>query len=64
MIDRKTDLVIQIPPKIVIDAYTGIEKSGLLKKFEDSVIKGSSLDTSKPDVGFINPETSLKLVKH
>ena len=61
VIDRKTDLVIQITPKIVIDAYTGIEKSETMKKFEDSVIKGSSLDTSKPDVGLINPETGLEI---
>ena len=27
VIDRKTDLIIQITPKIVVDAYTGIEKS-------------------------------------
>ena len=61
VIDRKTDLVIQITPKIVVDAYTGIEKSETMKKFEDSVIKGSSLDTSKPDVGLINPETGLEI---
>ena len=61
MIDIKTYLVIQITPKIVVDAYTGIEKSETMKKFEDSVIKGSSLDTSKPDVGLINPETGLEI---
>ena len=54
VIDRKTDLIIQITPKIVVDAYTGIEKSDAMKKFEDSVIKGSSLDTSNDGVGAID----------
>jgi type II secretory pathway component GspD/PulD (secretin) len=46
VIDRKTDLIIQITPKIVVDAYTGIEKSDKMKEFEESVIRGSSIDTS------------------
>ena len=52
VIDRKTDLIIQITPKIVVDAYTGIEKSDKMKQFEESVIKGSSLDISNQDTSW------------
>ena len=52
VIDRKTDLIIQITPKIVVDAYTGIEKSDKMRQFEESVIKGSSLDTSNKDTSW------------
>jgi type II secretory pathway component GspD/PulD (secretin) len=51
VIDRKTDLIIQITPKIVVDAYTGIEKSDKMKQFEESVIKESSIDVSKKETG-------------
>jgi len=54
VIDRKTDLIIQITPKIVVDAYTGIVKSESMKKFEDSVIKGTSLDVSNDNKGVFN----------
>ena len=37
-IETKTDLVIQITPKIVYDNYTGIEKSILHKRTEKSLI--------------------------
>ena len=50
VIDRKTDLIIQITPKIVVDAYTGIEKSDKMKQFEESVIRGSSIDTSNSEI--------------
>ena len=50
VIDRKTDLIIQITPKIVVDAYTGIEKSDKMKQFEESVIRGSSIDTSNKEI--------------
>ena len=49
VIDRKTDLIIQITPKIVVDAYTGIEKSDKMKQFEESVVKESSIDVSKKE---------------
>ena len=50
VIDRKTDLIIQITPKIVVDAYTGIVKSDKMKQFEESVIRGSSIDTSNKEI--------------
>ena len=46
VIERKTDLIIQITPKIVVDAYTGITKSDDMQKYEDYVIHGISSDTS------------------
>ena len=54
--ERKTDLIIQITPNIVVDAYTGITKSDEMQEFEDYVIHGTSSDTSdssakvKPDL--------------
>ncbi len=39
VIERKTDLIIQITPKIIQDEYTGIAKSDAIKKYEDYVIK-------------------------
>ena len=56
IIERKTDLIIQITPKIVVDAYTGITKSDKMQKYEDYVIYGTPSDTSdssakdKPDL--------------
>jgi len=43
IIERKTDLIIQITPKIVVDAYTGITKSEEMIKYEKYVMKGSSI---------------------
>ena len=57
VIDRKTDLIIQITPKIVVDAYTGIEKSDDMKKFEESVIRGTSLGISSGDVNSMDTLT-------
>ena len=37
VIERKTDLVIQITPKIIEDAYTGIVKSKEVSEYEDYV---------------------------
>ena len=34
IIERKTDLIIQITPKIIQDEYTGITKSARIKKYE------------------------------
>jgi len=38
VIERKTDLVIQITPKIIVDAYTGIVKSKEVSEYENYVI--------------------------
>jgi type IV pilus assembly protein PilQ len=43
VIERKTDLIIQITPKIVIDEYSGITKSDEMIKYEKYVTKGSSI---------------------
>ena len=56
VVERKTDLIIQITPNIVVDAYTGITKSDEMQEYEDYVIHGTSSDTSdssakdKPDL--------------
>jgi len=42
IVERKTDLIIQITPKIVVDAYTGITKSQDMIDYEDYVINGPS----------------------
>ena len=44
VIERKTDLIIQITPKIIQDEYTGIAKSNAIKAYEDYVIE----DAYKP----------------
>ena len=46
VVERKTDLIIQITPNIVVDAYTGITKSDEMQEYEDYVIHGTSSDTS------------------
>ena len=46
VVERKTDLIIQITPNIVVDAYTGITKSDEMQEYEDYVIHGISSDTS------------------
>jgi len=59
VIERKTDLIIQITPKIVVDEYTGITKSDAMAKYEDYVVKGSSTDTSnKQDLEIDNSENN------
>jgi len=45
VIERKTDLIIQITPKIVIDAYTGITKSEEMTNYENYVTKNYVSDT-------------------
>jgi type II secretory pathway component GspD/PulD (secretin) len=59
VIERKTDLIIQITPKIVVDEYTGITKSDAMAKYEDYVVKGSSTDTSnKQELEIDNSENN------
>ena len=41
IIERKTDLIIQITPKIIVDAYTEITKSKAVRDYEDYVIDGA-----------------------
>jgi hypothetical protein len=62
VIERKTDLIIQITPKIVVDAYTGIKKSDAMTKYEEYVIKGSSSEVLKSDgVDLNNPTTETSI---
>ena len=53
VIERKTDLIIQITPKIIQDKYTGIAKSSAIKAYEDYVIddayKSTNDDQFDPD---------------
>jgi len=49
VIERKTDLVIQITPKIIVDAYTGIVKSKEVSEYENYVI-----DRQLPDENIEN----------
>jgi len=52
VIERKTDLVIQITPKIIEDAYTGIVKSKEVAEYEKYVIGGQlSQDKKELDPG-------------
>ena len=67
VIERKTDLIIQITPKIVVDEYTGITKSDAMVKYENYVVKGSSSDTSnkqelEPDNSENNSSTESDLI--
>ena len=54
VVERKTDLIIQITPTIVVDAYTGITKSADMIDYENYVIHGKpdkkSDDESKPEM--------------
>jgi type II secretory pathway component GspD/PulD (secretin) len=57
VIERKTDLVIQITPKIIEDAYTGIEKSKEVADYEKYVI-----DRQYPErnIQNLNPANEVK----
>lgn len=43
--DSKTDLIIEITPHIIRDAYSGIERTDRMEKFEDTYIATESDDT-------------------
>ena len=38
LVERKTDLIIQITPRIVIDNYTGIMKTDRMRSFEKNLL--------------------------
>ena len=38
VVERKTDLIVQITPKIVVDAYTGITKTKDMIRYENEVV--------------------------
>ena len=42
LVERKTDLIIQITPKIVVDNYTGIMKTDRMRSFEKNLLGESS----------------------
>ncbi len=60
IIERKTDLIIQITPKIIQDEYTGIAKSAAIKKYEDYVIEDAYKSTKKDE---FDPDTGTKIEK-
>jgi len=45
LVERKTDLIIQITPRIVVDNYTGIMKTNRMRSFEEKLL-GASEDGS------------------
>lgn len=47
VIERKTDMIIQITPRIVQDAYTGIEKTADMIDYEDYVKNGPKEEIKK-----------------
>ena len=57
LVERKTDLIIQITPRIVIDNYTGIMKTDRMRSFEKNLLGESDAggndaqdeETSDPD---------------
>ena len=50
VIERKTDLIIQITPKIIQDEYTGIAKSSAIKAYEDYVIDDAYNSTNEKKI--------------
>jgi len=60
IIERKTDLIIQITPKIIQDEYTGIAKSAAIKKYEDYVIEDAYKSTKEDE---FDPDTGTKIEK-
>ena len=50
IVERKTDLIIQITPTIVVDVYTGITKSEDMIDYENYVIDGRTKKGSEPEM--------------
>ena len=60
LVERKTDLIIQITPRIVVDNYTGIMKTDRMRSFEENLL-GKSEDGALKNVETDDdeyPETS------
>ncbi|MFQ6614294.1 MAG: type II secretion system protein GspD, partial [Fidelibacterota bacterium] len=49
VLDKKTDLIIQITPSVVQDSYTKLNKTEEMKKFEDNVNTTLKSDPEAPD---------------
>jgi len=47
LVERKTDLIIQITPRIVVDNYTGIMKTDRMRSFEENLLGKSEDGASK-----------------
>ena len=47
LVERKTDLIIQITPRIVVDNYTGIMKTDRMRSFEENLLGKSEGGASK-----------------
>ena len=62
VIERKTDLVIQITPKIIVDAYTGISKSKEVSDYENYVIE-QYLNRNNPENKILNSKDDIEIEK-
>ena len=51
LVERKTDLIIQITPRIVVDNYTGIMKTNRMRSFEKNLL-GKSEDGADKNAEF------------
>ena len=58
MVDRKTDLIIQITPEIVVDTYTGIMKTDRMKAVEKGMI---SVNNNDKDDAISDEDNSEKM---
>ena len=58
MVDRKTDLIIQITPNIVVDTYTGIMKTDRMKAVEKGMI---SVNNNDKDDAISDEDNSEKM---
>ena len=61
LVERKTDLIIQITPRIVVDNYTGIMKTDRMRSFEKNLLgkseDGSSKNVETDDEEYIETST-------
>ena len=58
LVERKTDLIIQITPKIVVDTYTGIMKTDRMKAVEKGMI---SVNNNDKDDAISDEDNSEKM---
>ena len=59
LVERKTDLIIQITPRIVVDNYTGIMKTNRMRSFEKNLLGKSEDGTAKnSDLGEVELENT------
>ena len=54
LVERKTDLIIQITPRIVVDNYTGIMKTDRMRSFEKNLLGESEAGTNYDQDGEVS----------